>query len=219
MNTATIARLIDVSPDTVRRWCDTRDYYGAFLSPGATPGDGIEREFNRHDLRVLHYIATERNFSKTPHELIKTALAGMQASGYAELPDVPDQWTAPPQDGRIAVNEASENAQQLAELTTLQIVNQTLREKLIDATERAERLQRDLDHLRSEKNVAETQVHSLELELERARGEVSTLQARLQSYAITGGERPIPVLLIILAALVVGALMVLITMVVVRLIL
>jgi hypothetical protein len=53
----------------------------------------------------------------------------------------------------------------------------------------------------------------------QARGEVATPQARLQAYAITGGDRPIPVALIIVAALAAGAILVLVTIVVARLVL
>jgi DNA-binding transcriptional MerR regulator len=218
MNTATIARLIDVSPDTVRRWCDTRDYYGAFLSSGATPGDGFEREFNRHDLRVLHYVATGRSVSKTPHDQIKSALTVMRSNDYAELPDVPDQWIASPQDGRIAVNEASEQASQLAELTALQIINQTLRERLVEAAERAESLQRELNHLKATQSATESQVHSLEVELERVRGEVSALQARLASYSLTG-DRPIPLVILLAITALAVTVLVIVLLVVVRLVL
>ena len=135
---------------------------------------------------------------------------------------MPAEWGRSDQDGRIAVNEASENASQLAELTALQVINQTLRERFTEATERAETLQRDLDHLRSTQNATENQLHSVELELEKARGEVSTLKTQVESFTFAygmGRDRPLPLAAIILVTALIVAALVIVLLVVVRLVL
>ena len=220
MNTATVARLIDVSGDSVRRFCGS-DFYAAYLSPGATPPEGVERRFNTHDLKVLNYVSIQRG-QGIPHDQIKAALAAMQKEGYATLPDVPSEWGRSDQDGLIAVNEASDQASQLAELTALQVINQTLRERFTEATDRAEKLQRDLDHLRSTQSAAESQLHSVELELEKARGEVSTLKTQVESFTFAygmGREKPLPLAAIILVTALIVAVLVIVLLVVVRLVL
>ena len=216
MNTATIARLIDVSGDTVRRWCAS-DEYGAYLSPGATPPANVERAFNAHDLKILNYVATQRA-GGIQHDQIKAALSKMQTDNYEALPDVPQQWKTVDQSGMIAVNEASEQASQLAELGALQVVVQGLRERLSEVTERAETLQRELDHLKATDQTSQTQIHSLELELNTARGEVEALKARLSTYSLTG-DRPIPLVVLVGVTALAVLLAVLITLVVVRLVL
>lgn len=220
MNVKKVARLIDVSPDTVRRWCDS-EYYGAYLSPGATPGANMEREYNEHDLKVLNYVAIQRNTEKVPHSDIKAALAAMQSDGYTVLQDVPSGWLVPESD-RIPINEASEQAQHLAELATVKLENRNLRERLEDATERAEKLERELDHLRTTQSVTESQLHGVELELANARGEVQALKTQVESFTFAygmGRDKPLPMAAIILVTALIVAALVIVLLVVVRLVL
>jgi hypothetical protein len=61
-------------------------------------------------------------------------------------------------------------------------------------------------------------VHSLEVELERVRGEVSALQARLASYSLTG-DRPIPLVILLAITALAVTVLVIVLLVVVRLVL
>jgi DNA-binding transcriptional MerR regulator len=215
MNVKTIARMIDISPDSVRRW--SADYED-FLSATATPPSGGERKYTPHDVKVLAYISTARK-TDTPHDKIREALAVMQQKNWADLPDVPQEWFSGPADGRITFADASESAQQLAQFTALQIQNQTLRQQLQEAIDRAEKFERELDHLRASDQNAQGQIHSLELQLERERATVRELQARLSAYAITGGSTPVPVALIVLVTALAVAVLVIVLLIVVRLVL
>jgi DNA-binding transcriptional MerR regulator len=186
MNVATASRLLDVSPDTVRRWCSD---YKPFLSPGATPPKGGAREFNQHDLRAFNYVNQQR-IANVSHEDIFRALVAMREAEYAELPDVPDNWFWDQRpDGRVAMNEAVHQAERLAELAVFQVQNQTLRAQLEEAEQRAERLQAELDELRSVERTSQGQIHSLELELSDARGQVTTLTAQLEQGRAAIAER------------------------------
>jgi DNA-binding transcriptional MerR regulator len=152
-----------------------------------------------HDLKVFNYIATARS-SGDSHEKVKEALARMQADGYTDLPDIPDHWTIPPQDGRIALSDATGYAQEVAQLAALQVQVQTLRERLEESQERAETLQRELDHLRATHGVAESQLHGVELDLERAKADIARLEGEMRQYTFGVAEKPINVGLIILVA-------------------
>lgn len=209
-----VSNMIGTSPDTLRRWCT--EEYTAFLSPGATPGKGEVREFNTHDLRVLNYVATKRRIHR-PHGEIREDLARFQAGGWAELPDVPEEWQQQTT-GQITVAEAGERASHVAELTALTVENRNLRDRLQEARESVDQLQSRLQAVERSERATAGEVNDLRVQLSDARGEVNTLQARLQAYAITG-DTPTPVALIIVAALVAGAVLVALALVLARLVL
>jgi DNA-binding transcriptional MerR regulator len=212
MNVSSVADLVGTSPDSLRRW--TREY-AAFLSPGATPPRGDERRLNEHDLRVLHFIGAARD-AGTAHDKIREQLAALQKDGWAELPPLPEAWIQPPQDGRIAVSEAREESQHLAEIAAQQIVIQTLREQLQDAQGRAETLQRRVSELEGSDRTAQAEISDLRVQLEKARGEVAALQARLSGYTFTG-DHPIPLALIIAVTALAVVIVVLVVFVAARL--
>lgn len=214
MNVKAVSDLIGISPASLRRWTGE---YAEFLSPGATPPLGDDRRLNEHDIRVLHYIGASREAGMA-HDKIKQQLIDWQRDGWTELPHIPDEWTSPPQDGRIAVSEAREESSALATVAAQQVVIQTLREQLETASDRAEKLQQDLDHLQATQRATESEVNALRVDLERARGEVAALQARLSAYTLTG-ERPIPLALIILVTALAAVVIVLIVFVVARVLL
>ncbi len=216
MNTKEVADLIGTTPDTLRRWA-SQDYT-AFLSPGATPPKGDDRRFNEHDLRVLNYVSTSRD-TGMPHDKIRATLTDMRSDGWKDLGPIPDEWTKPPADGRIAMSEAGEQAQQIARITALEMQVVNLRERLDEALERAEKAERELENLRAMQNTTDAQMHTAELELERAKGQVSALEARLSAYAITGGDNPIPVAVIVVVTALVAVAVVILVFVVARLLL
>lgn len=212
MNVSSAARLVGTSPDSLRRWCEE---YAAFLSPSATPPKGVERDFNTHDLRILNYISAQRK-AHALHDAIKDQLAAMQRDRWAELPPVPDDWQDGPADGRIAVSDAAQHSQHLAEIAAQGIVIAQLRESLQNATERAERAERELSHLQASERATEGEKHALEVELATARGEITTLQARLSAYALTG-DRPLPLAVIVLVTALAAVVIVLVVFAVARL--
>jgi DNA-binding transcriptional MerR regulator len=214
MNVSSVARLVGTSPDSLRRWCEE---YAAFLSPSAVPPKGTERDFNTHDIRILNYIGAQRK-AHALHDEIREQLVTMQRDGWAGLPPMPEEWQDGPADGRIAVSEAAQHSQHLAEIAAQGIVIAQLREALQDATGRAERAERELSHLQASERATAGEKHELALELERARGEVATLQARLSAYALTG-DRPLPLAVIILVTALAVAAVVVVLLVVVRLVL
>jgi DNA-binding transcriptional MerR regulator len=67
MKTATLAKLLNVSGDTLRRWTS---FYEQFLTPGATPPKGKTRLLSDHDIRVLLLVATLRDAGEDPDEIV-----------------------------------------------------------------------------------------------------------------------------------------------------
>jgi outer membrane protein TolC len=114
---------------------------------------------------------------------------------------------------------AASKAYDVAQNTILRHELETARQQLEVAEERVVQLQQELDTLQVKKVSADTRVHTLELELSQARGEVAELRARLSAYAITGGDKPIPVALIILVSALAVAILVIVLLIVVRLVL
>lgn len=211
---SSVARLVGTSPDSLRRWCEE---YAAFLSPSAVPPKGTERDFNTHDICILNYIGAQRK-AHALHDEIREQLVTMQRDGWAGLPPLPEEWQDGPADGRIAVSEAAQHSQHLAEIAAQGIVIAQLRESLQGATERAERAERELSHLQASERATEAEKHELALELERARGEVSTLQARLAAYSITG-DKPVSLPVLVAVTALAAVAVVLVVLVVVRLVL
>ncbi len=65
----------------------------------------------------------------------------------------------------------------------------------------------------------QAQLHAAQLELSQRAGEVETLRARLSAYAFTGGDRPIPVFLIVGITALAAVLVLIVLLIVVRLVL
>lgn len=87
------------------------------------------------------------------------------------------------------------------------------------AQDRVAALQGEIDALKASQRATEAdtqaRIYAVEIELERARGEASTAQARLESYAITG-KAPVPLALIILVTAVAVAALVIVLLLAVR---
>ena len=213
MNTSKLARLINVHPDSIRRWA-TKEY-NRFLSPSAVPGKGHQREFNPRDVAILLFVAVERT-SGASREDITDRLARFEADGWDGLPDAPSDWFRADVDGTLPVAVAAEQSRVGAELAVLKNENTYLRDALVAAEERETRAQHELERLQASERASISQVHDLELELSQAHGDVEALRARLGAYAITGKE-PISLALIVAVASIAGALLVLLSVVVTRL--
>ncbi|MEZ4672595.1 MAG: MerR family transcriptional regulator [Anaerolineae bacterium] len=52
--TGNVTKLFNISPQTVKNWCDE---FAKYLSSSATPGDGKKRIFTLNDVRVLALVA------------------------------------------------------------------------------------------------------------------------------------------------------------------
>lgn len=214
-NTGEVCKLLGVSNDTLRRWSND-EHFGRFLSPAATPPKGEERNYSEHDLRVLHFVASSRK-DHASIEDIRQRLTRMRDSDWAGLPDIPEGWKRAT-GGEVPVKDVSEIVARTAELATLQAQVSHLREERDHAVERANQMQAKLDDLERSERTTQGELNALRVDLEAERGRVSTLEARLQAYSITG-DKPTPIALIIVAALVAGAVLVALALVLARLVL
>ena len=213
MNTGTLAKLLGTHPDTVRRWA-TKEY-DRFLSPSAVPGKGHEREFSPRDVAILLFVSVERS-SGASRASITDRLARFQSDAWQGLPDAPPEWFGSDQDGTLSVAVASEQARALVDLAVLQNEITHLRDALAAAEERETHARHELERLQASERASISQTHDLELQLSQAHGDVEALRARLAGYAITGKE-PISLAVIILIASLAGAILVIVSFVVARL--
>lgn len=187
------ARIAGVSVDTVKRWLAT---YPEAFSPGATPPPGRQRVLNQHDIRVLAMIVTLREAGQTGEEVTES-LNAARNNGWRDLPPLPAGAGE-----SISTELAAGRAAEMVENAVLTRELQLVRQQLTEAVERADQLAHELDDLRAGKQTADDAQHALELELERARGDVKTLEARLAAYSIRGAAPASPLVLIAGAALV-----------------
>ncbi len=219
-----LAKLLSVTANTIRRW--TAEFY-QYLTPQASPPPGKPRIYSEHDQRVFHYIAAARESNK-PLETIHAQLEAMRADSWVGLPDLPPAWRD--QSEHMPVSLAASKAYDFAQIAVLQRDLEYTRAELQHATDRAESaearvsdLQNTINAVRASEQATQAelqqQLHTAQLELSQARGEVETLRARLGAYAITGGDRPLPVALIILVSALAVAVLVIVLLIVVRLVL
>jgi len=215
-----LADRLGVTSNTVRRWCD--DFH-PFLTPTASPPKGKARVLSDLDVRILHYIGQARDLGHTI-ESITARLDSMQAADWQDLPDIPPDWTGATE--TVSVVRASEKAFDFAQIAVLQKELEFRDQRLIEAHQaleiaqgRVEALERDNEVLRASGDATAAEKHALELELSQARGEVATLQARLAGYAITGGDKPLPVALIVAVTALAVLVALVLMLIVVRLVL
>ncbi len=226
MNVAKLAELLDVHPDTVRRWAG-KDYK-QFMSPTATPQRGKTRVFTTTDAAVLSYIATMRTEGK-PADEIHQRLVEMQSERWIDLPEVPTYWFSDSYEETMTVELAAVRASQVAQIAVLQtelehtrLELQAAQDQLVEARSRVTNLEIELEALRASSETItrelQEQIHTREVELERAKQDVARFEGQLQQYSL-GREKPINVGLIILVTAFVVAVLVIILLVVVRLVL
>lgn len=195
MGPSEAARQTGVSPDTLRRWL--RDY-SEFFSPSANPGAGKERHLTPHDQRLALLISNLRNAGLS-HRDIQARLEESRAAGYEDLPPLPDQGV-----GSIPSDVAAARAKDLVDNAILQRELAHMQQALSQSREQVKLLEAELQEARASEQGQTSRVHDLEVELATARGELTTLQARLEGYAF-GGSRPVAPALLIVAALAAGA--------------
>ncbi len=191
MNLADLARLLQLDGSTLRRWTAL---YAEFLSPGAAPPKGKARALADHDLKVLRYIATMRD-SGQDQIAIADRLKAMQADGWHDLPGLPAEWGGVGKS--VPMDLAASRASEMAQVAVLQSELQHARMALEASQNRVKELE-----------VLVQENHALQLDLERARADVRALEARLEGYQALLGDRPRNLVLIVLAALVLGAILV-----------
>jgi DNA-binding transcriptional MerR regulator len=206
-----LAKKLDVTSNTIRRWCDQ---FHPFLSPLASPPRGKARVFSDLDVRILTYIGVSRDAGQ-PLELIEMRLKAMQDNDWRDLPDVP--WSEPEE--TIPVPAAAARAEGMVTVALLQRDLEDTRQRLEKSEQRVLELENQIDALQASQTATEAEKAEMRLELERARGDVATLQARLSAYAITGGDKPIPVALIIAVTALVAVLIVALVFVLARVLL
>jgi DNA-binding transcriptional MerR regulator len=217
MRPTVLSRLLNVSGQTLRRW--THDY-APFLSAGATPPKGRPRALSEHDVRVLTLVATLRNAGHEPDKIVER-LEEEQAQNWAGLPDIPSEWAIVGDTMPVAV--AAAKAYDVAQITILQRDLEHAQRQLEVAQQRVVELEAENENLRTAQTATQAefqqQLHAAQLELSQARGQVATLQARLSAYAITGGDKPVPVALIVAVTAVAAVVVVVLVFVVARLLL
>jgi DNA-binding transcriptional MerR regulator len=219
MKPTSLARLLNVSGQTLRRWTDT---YGRFLSPGATPPKGRPRALSDRDIRVLYLVSVLRNTGQDPDRVLER-LEAEQAQDWPGLPEIPPEWKADP-GSTVSVELAASRAYDIAQVAVLQSELQQAEKRiqelslsLQDAKERAEKLENDLETLRTHKEASDHAQHALELELAQARTEIGRLEGELKSYGLGRGT-PINVGLLLASAVIFGVVLVVVVFIVATLI-
>lgn len=213
MKVTYLARLLNVSVGTIRRWVGD-DVYGPFLTPSASPAKGNTRIMTEHDQRVLYYVAQLREMGLSQDAILER-LRRMQESDWRDLPPVPAEW-----DGKgdtLPMEVAANRASEMVQSAVLQKELQHVREALQLAESRVEELETQLQTVTGEKDELVEQKHTLELEISQAKGEVSRLEAELKAYGMAyslGGERPVSLVWIVLATAAVVTLIIVIAFVV-----
>lgn len=219
MKVTYLARLLDVSVGTIRRWVGD-DVYGAFLTPGASPAKGNTRIMTPHDQRVLFFVAQMREIGASQDAILER-LRRLQEDDWRDLPPIPSEWDG--SGDTLPLDVAANRASEMVQSAVLQKELQHLREALQLAVSRAEELEMQLqaisgerDELSEQKHTLELEtsrrVHTLELEVSQARGEAARLEAELNAYSMTyslGGKKPVsPVWIVLVTALIVTVIVV-----------
>lgn len=219
MKPTILARLLNVSGQTLRRWTDT---YGRFLTPGATPPKGRSRALSARDVRVLYLVSVLRNTGQDPDRILER-LETEQAQDWQGLPEIPPEWKVDP-GSTVPVELAASRAYDIAQVAVLQSELQQAEKRiedlslaLQDAKERAQKLESDLETLRNQKEASEHAQHALELELAQAQTEIGRLEGELKSYGLGRGT-PINVGLLLASAVIFGVVLVVVIFIVATLI-
>jgi DNA-binding transcriptional MerR regulator len=218
MKIATLAKLVNVSGDTLRRWTST---YEPFLTPGATPPKGKTRLLSDHDIRVLLLVATLRDAGQDPEEIV-ARLETEQKNDWASLPEIPSEWGYATQNMPVA--EAASRAYDLAQVAVLQTQVRTLEQRnqeistgLEQAQQRVADLEQALKEMREQRDLTEAELreqrHQIELELLQARAQVARLEGQLSSYSL-GREKPLNVGLLLSSAILFGMVVVIVVFIV-----
>lgn len=200
MRPSEAARQAGTSPDTLKRWLKQ---YREYFTPSATPLTGRSRQLTAHDQRLAIYIASLRN-ADLSYQDIQARLEEARANEWEDLPPLPQQGAE-----NIPSDVAAARAREMVE-------NALLSRELAHARDQLQALTTELETAHTNETSQAGRIHELELALERARGQVAQLEARLSGYAL-GGERAIAPALLMLIMLVSGAALILIAFLALRL--
>lgn len=207
MGPSEAARRVGTSADTVKRWLKD---YEPFFTPSANPEGQRPRQLEPHDLAVLALIKNLRDVGLL-HEDIRRRLEEVRANNYADLPPGPvDSGES------IPTEIAAARASSMVENALLERELELTRDQLKVARMELEAARAELAAANETEASQGERIHGLELELERARGKVAELEARLSGYALSGDRAASPAVLLLLA-LAVGAVLMLAAFIVISL--
>jgi DNA-binding transcriptional MerR regulator len=210
MQPTTLAKILNVSSHTLRRWTGI---YGRFLSPGASPAKGKPRQLSEHDIRILTFIATLRE-AGFDLEAIQQRLETEQANGWEGLPELPPEWLMSASTPTVPVELAASRAYEIAQMAVLRKELDHTVQTLQEAQSQVEQLRTELDALRSKTSVSEQEKHELEIKLMEAQARVERLEGQMSAYAF-GREKPVNVAVLLAGSLLAGVVLVMIIVIVV----
>ena len=142
-----------VSPSTIRLWA--REYSG-YLSPGATPERGVQRQFIDDDIAVFRTVKAMRDNLATSDQIIESLDAGERL----ESPHQPGQDKPGGTDGERMGSNA------LLPLELLQAIVTPYKQQIEGYEARLQRLENDLAQERAARLQAEINAARLEGKLE-----------------------------------------------------
>lgn len=155
-NVTQAARSADVSGTTIRNWSRL---YADYLSPAANPPAGTPREYTAADLSVFSTIAVLRSQLVEADQIRARLDAGERlepvrpledAGGTADRADHDQTDQAAAVEARAAVNAAeSAIAIYRDRVTAVEVRNQELTDRLIDAEKRAAAAEKELEVMRA----------------------------------------------------------------------
>jgi DNA-binding transcriptional MerR regulator len=182
-----LARLLNISPATLRRWAGSE--YTEFLSPNGAGRNGARRSFGDVDARIMSLVA-EMKARNTPPADITAALRSAQADNWRNLP--PLQGMIGDESVALVPREAANSS--LKALQTMYAV-----------------LVQERDNLRARLDTAQEEKAVLQRRITELSEEAAELRGMMQQY--TFGGRRVNVATLVVVALVAGVLLALIIVV------
>jgi len=144
MKTGDAAKRLGISNKTVMNWTER---FQEFMSDGAKPGAGLQRDYNTDDLHVLNTILLETNRGTS-----WVAIDDMLQSGTRHK-DLPPETAILPGESAIMVS------QKMAEIVA---ENKMLIQRLQDSEERSEAKDRRIEKLLQENAVLKYRLDQIE---------------------------------------------------------
>jgi DNA-binding transcriptional MerR regulator len=200
-----LAMLLNIAPNTLRRWAG-KDY-SEFLSPTAQ-GNGSHRSFNQQDARIIAWVVLMKSQNTSAVD-IRATLKSAQAENWGGLPELPGGLA---NDEPIAVvprEAVEERLRALSERYETQLTS-VVRERdylQIQLQEKQHELEtarfEASDSVKSIQKETSVAINTLQQRIIELTGKEAELRGRLEQYMI-GGRRLSAVTLAI-AALVIGA--------------
>jgi DNA-binding transcriptional MerR regulator len=114
-----LARLLNVSPATLRHWAGKE--FGEFLSPNAAGINGAKRSFSEQDARILAWCAQMKAQNMPLVEIIAT-LKVASAENWRNLPPLPGGMAGDEPIAVVPREAVEERIKALEDRTRLQIV-------------------------------------------------------------------------------------------------